>query len=101
MVCAGRGRARQAGRRARSQSRHRGLWRRQDAEQPDSAPARTRAARRREAEARRIRSDGRARARCGGRAGEAPSMTIVWLVVALIGCLIVQAFFAASEIALV
>ena len=28
-------------------------------------------------------------------------MTIVWLVVALIGCLIVQAFFAASEIALV
>jgi putative hemolysin len=28
-------------------------------------------------------------------------MTIVWLVVALIGCLMVQAFFAASEIALV
>ncbi len=28
-------------------------------------------------------------------------MTIVWLVIALIGCLVVQAFFAASEIALV
>ena len=28
-------------------------------------------------------------------------MTIVWLVVAVIGCLVVQAFFAASEIALV
>ncbi|MGA6970049.1 MAG: hemolysin family protein [Candidatus Binatus sp.] len=29
------------------------------------------------------------------------TITIVWLVVALLGCLIVQAFFAASEIALV
>jgi putative hemolysin len=28
-------------------------------------------------------------------------MTVVWLIVALIGCLMVQAFFAASEIALV
>src|SRR5271170_1952222 len=28
-------------------------------------------------------------------------MTIIWLVVAVIGCLVVQAFFAASEIALV
>ena len=28
-------------------------------------------------------------------------MTILWLVVAVIGCLVVQAFFAASEIALV
>ncbi len=28
-------------------------------------------------------------------------MTIIWVVVAVIGCLVVQAFFAASEIALV
>ena len=28
-------------------------------------------------------------------------MTMIWLIVALAGCLVVQAFFAASEIALV
>ena len=28
-------------------------------------------------------------------------MTMLWLIIALVGCLIVQAFFAASEIALV
>ena len=27
-------------------------------------------------------------------------MTIIWLILALAGCLVVQAFFAASEIAL-
>src|SRR5208283_3327005 len=55
----------------------------------------------REAEARRIRSHHRARARRGRRAGEDASMTMAGLIVALAGCLAVQAFFAASEIALV
>src|ERR1039458_10676352 len=97
----GRNRAGQAGGRARSGARYRSLWRRQDAEQPDPAQARARAASGREAEARRIRSHRRARARRDGRAGEDASMTMAGLIVALAGCLVVQAFFAASEIALV
>src|SRR5208282_5712781 len=79
------------------------LRRRQDAQQPGTAQARARAARGREAEAGRVRCHHRARPRRGRRAGEAAAMTItiVWLAIALAGCLVVQAFFAASEIALV
>ena len=42
----------------------------------------------RKAEARRIRSHRRARARRRRRAREAPSMTPIWLIVALVGCLL-------------
>ena len=61
----------------------------------------TRAARGREAETRRIRSYRRARARRGRRAGEAASMMAVWLDRRAGRMPCVQAFFAASEIALV
>src|SRR6202451_1346117 len=101
MVGVGSGRARQAGGRARSGAGYRSLWRRQDAQQSHPAQARTGPEHGRKTEARGVRSHRRARARRGGRAGEAPSMTLIWLIAALAGCLVVQAFFAASEIALV
>src|SRR5882757_7247220 len=97
----GRRGTRQTGRRTRASPRDRRLWRRENSRQPDPAATWAGAASRREVKARRVRRNDRARPRRRGRSREVAAMTIVGLVIALLACLVVQAFFAASEIALV
>src|SRR5713101_2575964 len=95
------GRTRQTCRRARSGARDRRLRWRENARQPDPAETRAGAAGWREVEARRVRRHDRARPRRRRRGREVAAMTLVGLIIALLVCLLVQAFFAASEIALV
>src|SRR5271170_4577280 len=82
-------------------SRLAGGGRRADPQWAGAAPVAARAAPRRELPPRRFSGPRRARARRHGRAGEVAPMTRVTLGAIVAGCLIVQAFFAASEIALV
>src|SRR5271165_5953979 len=66
-----------------------------------AAPARPHSAAGRAAPPGRLRGENRKSARRDARAGEAQTMRLGELIAAIAACLLVQAFFAASEIAMV
>src|SRR5487761_1256632 len=101
MARLGRDRSEEAQSRAGRRSSDRGARRRPNAQRRAAAQARPRSARRRDFATRRVRGPRRAGAWRDRRAGEAPAMTVWELIAAIAACVAVQAFFAASEIAVV